>query len=158
MLQQLIRRFPDHLSVERAVSGPGLLNLYRAVVDTGRAPPDPEVLQAVERDHVDAPRVIGEAALAGRCQACEAALDLFVGLLGAAAGNLALTTLARSGVFIGGGIAPKILPRLRRGPFLESFAAKGRYRDLMRAVPVRVILEPDTALLGAAREAVQEAK
>ena len=82
-----------------------------------------------------------------------AALDLFVSLYGSAAGNLALTTLAFSGVYLGGGIAPKILPRLLDGPFLEAFHAKGRYRAMMETLPVRVILEPETGLLGAAREA-----
>ena len=153
LLVYLFEMFPDHVSVERAVSGPGLVNLFHFVKDTGRAEADPDVAESVDDQGSRAGGLIGTAAMDGRCAACSAALDLFVSLYGSAAGNLALTTLAFSGVFLGGGIAPKILPRLLDGPFLESFHAKGRYRSLMETLPVRVILDPETGLLGAAREA-----
>jgi glucokinase len=77
--------------------------------------------------------------------------DLFVAVYGAEAGNLALKVLATGGVYLGGGIAPKILPRLRGPAFLEAFTAKGRMRDLLGAIPVRVVLNDRAALLGAAR-------
>jgi glucokinase len=153
LLDYLFELFPDHVSVERAVSGPGLVHLYHFVRDTGRAVGDPEVAEAVDDRGDRAGGLIGDAAIEGRCAACDAALDLFVSLYGSAAGNLALTTLAFSGIFLGGGIAPKILPRLLSGPFIEAFHAKGRYRAMMKTLPVQVILDPDTGLHGAAREA-----
>ena len=153
LLAYLFERFPDHVSVERAVSGPGLVNLYHFIEDTGRAQADAVVADAIAGEPGEAGARIGAAALDGTCAACDAALDLFVSLYGSAAGNLALTTLAFSGVYLGGGIAPKILPRLLDGPFLEALHAKGRYRAMMETLPVRVILDPETGLLGAAREA-----
>ncbi len=149
LLEYLFERFPDHVSVERAVCGPGLLELYRFVLARGRPRPDADLRRSIEEDPADAPRRIGEAGLARRCPACDAALDLLCDLYGAVAGNLALTTLARGGVFLGGGIAPKILPRLQEGPFLNSFRRKGRFSRLLGSIPVRVILNQQTALLGA---------
>lgn len=153
LLDYLFALFPEHVSVERAVSGPGLVHLFDFVKDTGRATPDPEVAEAVDDQGDRAGELIGASAIEGRCEACNAALSLFVSLYGSTAGNLALTTLAYSGVYLGGGIAPKILPRLLDGPFLEAFRAKGRYRAMMETLPVRVILDPETGLHGAAREA-----
>lgn len=153
LLDYLFALFPDHVSVERAVSGPGLVHLYNFVKDTDRATPDPDVAEAVDDQGDRAGGLISTSAIEGRCPACDAALSLFVSLYGSAAGNLALTTLAYSGVYLGGGIAPKILPRLLDGPFLEAFRAKGRYRAMMKTLPVSVILDPDTGLHGAAREA-----
>jgi len=155
LLEYLFELHPDHVSVERAVCGPGLVSLYGFVVERGRPRPDGALRRAIERDPEDAPRRIAEAAVSGACPACDAALELFCDLYGAAAGNLALTCLARGGVYLGGGIAPKIIDRLRAGSFLEAFAAKGRFSGLMKTLPVRVILNQETALLGAAREAEQ---
>jgi glucokinase len=101
----------------------------------------------------DAPAVIARAALEGRCALSSRALDLFVSLYGAEAGNLALKTMATGGVYVGGGVAPKILPRLQTPAFLQAFADKGRFRALMEAIPVYVIVNDKTALLGAARYA-----
>jgi glucokinase len=98
----------------------------------------------------DGGRAVTTAALDGTAPVAAAALDLFVRLYGAEAGNLALKLKATGGVWVGGGIAPQILPRLQDGAFREAFVAKGRFRKLLEAVPVRVILEPRTALLGAA--------
>ena len=155
LVRHLQQRFPDHVSVERAVCGPGLLNIWRFVVHTRTAHADDEHRRMVEADPEAAPRIIGECGLAGDCPACGKALDLFASLYGAAAGNLALSCLALSGVYLGGGITPKLLPKLQDGTFLESFRAKGRFADLMERIPVRAVLNPDTALLGAAREAAQ---
>jgi glucokinase len=137
-----------HVSYERIVSGPGLVNLYRFLREY-RGVPEPAWLTDRIGDGDPAP-VISDAALAGVDAVCDETLTRFVSIYGAAAGNYALTALAVGGVFIGGGIAPKILPRLESGPFLESFAAKGRFRDAMRKMPVHVVLAPDVALLGAA--------
>ena len=93
------------------------------------------------------------AALTGTCPLCVHALDLFVSIYGAEAGNLALKVMATGGVFVGGGIAPKIIAKLRETLFIKAFTAKGRLRPLLEAMPVRVILNDKTALLGAARYA-----
>ncbi len=94
--------------------------------------------------------VIAQAGLEGEDAVAEQALDRFVSLYGAAAGDLALVAKATGGIFVGGGIAPKILPKLRTGAFLRAFRDKGRLAPLVEQIPVRVILEPRTALLGAA--------
>jgi glucokinase len=137
-----------HVSYERIVSGPGLVNLYRFLREY-REVPEPAWLTDRIGDSDPAP-FISEAALAGEDGVCDETLTRFVSIYGAAAGNYALTALSVGGVFLGGGIAPKILPRIRSGPFLESFASKGRFRDALRKIPVQVVLAPDVALLGAA--------
>ena len=133
------------VALEDVVSGPGLVNLHtfthRSTQCTNRSLPD----QPDER-----PAAITASALDGKCGACGAALDLFVSALGAAAGNLALRTLATAGLYVGGGIAPRILPALRTGRFIEAFVDKGAMRPLLEQVPVSVILEPQAALIGAA--------
>ena len=137
-----------HVSYERIVSGPGLVNLYRFLREF-RDIPEPAWLTDRIGDSDPAP-FVSEAALAGEDKICDETLTRFVSIYGAAAGNYALTALSVGGVFLGGGIAPKILPRLQSGPFLEAFASKGRFRDAMRRMPVQVVLAPDVALLGAA--------
>jgi glucokinase len=97
--------------------------------------------------------VITQAGLNGTSSRCAQALDLFVTYYGAEAGNLALKMMATGGVYIGGGIAPKILTSLESGKFMAAFTAKGRMRSLLEAMPVRIILNPKTALLGAAHYA-----
>ena len=106
----------------------------------------------------DPSQVIAEAGATGHCRLCARALTRFVSCYGAVAGNLALVALAHGGVFIGGGIAPKIRDVLARGEFLEAFLDKGRFSPLLRRMPVRVVLEPDTAMLGAARHAAALAR
>jgi glucokinase len=147
LLHSLRAQF-GHVSYERIVSGPGLVNLYR-FLRTYRKSPEPAWLTERIGDGDPAP-VVATAALAGEDEVCNETLTRFVRIYGAAAGNYALTALAVGGVFVGGGIAPKILPRLREGPFLESFVAKGRFAEAMRKIPVHVVLAPDVALLGAA--------
>jgi len=137
-----------HVSYERLVSGPGLVNLYR-FLRAYRNVPEPAWLSQRIGDADPAP-AIAAAALAGEDDVCDETLTRFVRIYGAAAGNYALTALAVSGVFLGGGIAPKILPRLKNGPFLDSFVAKGRFAEALRKIPVHVVLAPDVALLGAA--------
>ena len=99
------------------------------------------------------PAVVGKFALSGDCPLCVRALDIFVSLYGAEAGNLALKVMATGGMFIGGGIAPKIIEKLKGPLFMETFTAKGRLKSLMESMPVRVILNDMTALRGAARYA-----
>jgi glucokinase len=144
----------SHVSVERVLSGLGLHNIYRFLRDVqGLA--EPGWLADALRSEAPAP-VISEAGLERRAEICIRALDLFVAIYGAEAGNLALRMLATGGVYVGGGIAPRILPALRGRTFLDAFAAKGRLRPLLEAVPVRVVLNERAALFGAARRAALE--
>lgn len=137
------------VSYERVLSGPGLRNIYRFLRDSRHLAESPEVSAVINQGN--APAAIARAALAGNCPLCEQALDLFVSLYGAEAGNLALRTLATGGVYIGGGIAPKIIDRLKSPAFLLAFTAKGRLSPLLEKIPVRVILNDRTALFGAGR-------
>ena len=137
-----------HVSYERIASGPGLVNIYRFLRQYRDAPEPAWLTDRIGGD--DAAPVISAAAMAREDPVCEEALDLFVSVFGAAAGNVALTALAVGGVYIGGGITPKILPSITDGPFLESFAHKGRFADRMRRIPLRIVLDPDIGLLGAA--------
>ena len=148
LLEHLQKQF-QRVSYERVVSGPGLLNIYRFLRDSGRGE-EPPWLAAQMRDE-DPGAVISQAALSGKSELCAQALDLFVSLYGAEAGNLALKVMATGGVYLGGGIAPKIVQKLKDPAFLNAFSAKGRMRPLLQAMPVRVILNDKTALLGAAR-------
>jgi glucokinase len=142
VLQDLIRRF-GRAEVEQVVSGPGLLNLHR-VTHAGPCP-------AVEnRDDPMAPAAVSAAALGRLCPGCVEALSLFVAAYGAEAGNLALRTLATGGVFVGGGIAPKILPALGDGRFMDAFRDKAPFDTLLAGIPVKVVVNPEAGLLGAA--------
>lgn len=144
-----------HVSVERAVSGRGLHAIWKFIVDTGRAEPAPEVVSAIAQDSESGPQIVAEHGLGGSCPASVEALRLFVELYGAVAGNFALTVLATGGVLLGGGIAPKILPALQDGRFVRSFVDKGRFKELLERTPVAVILDPETALVGAAIRAAR---
>lgn len=151
LLLYLKRQFGEHVSCERVLSGPGLYNIYRFLRDSGRGVEEDAVrMQMQTRDPA---AVISERGLEGTSSLCVQALELFMSLYGAEAGNLALKLLAQGGVFVGGGIAPKILPKLQSGLFMEAFVAKGRFRGLMEAIPVRVVLNDQAALYGAARYA-----
>jgi glucokinase len=147
LLQHLMARF-GHVSFERVLSGPGLYNIYQFFRDTGRAE-EPSWLAEEIRER-DPSTVISQHGLKGSCDLCVQTLDLFVSFYGAEAGNLALKAMATGGIFIGGGIAPKILPKLREPSFLKAFTAKGRVSGVLEAIPVSVILNDKTALLGAA--------
>lgn len=138
------------VSVERVVSGPGLARIYRFLIERG-VPTGNGVRDEAARG--DAGAVISAHALAHDDAACEQALEVFVAAYGAEAGNLALRTLAIGGVYIAGGIAPKILSRLTDGGFSRAFRGQGRMRELMTRIPLHIVLEPRVGLLGAARGA-----
>ena len=142
VLRALVKRY-KRASVEHVISGPGLINLYRAL----HAAPCRAVADANDRD---APAAITSAGLEGRCPACVDTLAAFVEAYGAEAGNLALRTVATAGLFVGGGIAPKILPALTDGRFMQAFRDKAPLNGLMAGIPVNVILHPEPGLLGAA--------
>lgn len=148
LLEYMMKQY-QRVSYERVVSGPGLLNIYRFLRDTGRGE-EPQWLAERMRQQ-DPSAVISQSALRGESELCAQALDLFVTLYGAEAGNLALKVMATGGVYLGGGIAPKIVEKLKASAFLNAFMSKGRMRPLLQAMPVRVILNQKTALLGAAR-------
>lgn len=149
LLRYLQTRFA-HVSYERVCSGLGLPNIYAYLKTTGDAE-EPAWLAAQLAAAEDPTPVIVDAALGDPpCDLCVAALAMFVSILGAEAGNLALKVLATGGVYVGGGIPPRILPALTGGRFLEAFRSKGRFADLLARVPVHVILTPKIGLLGAA--------
>jgi glucokinase len=151
LLRFLQQRFGGRVSYERVLSGPGLYTIYQFLRDTGRAVEDAWLRD--EMQHSDPSALIGQYGMNGKSELCVRALDWFVSIYGAEAGNLALKLMATRGIFVGGGIAPKILPKLQSGAFLEAFCAKGRFEPLLRAIPVRVLLNDQAALLGAARYA-----
>src|SRR4030095_6382628 len=153
LLRYLMKEF-GHVSYERVVSGPGIANIYGFLRDSGRLE-EPDWLKQKISAAEDASVVISQEGLAGRSAICVQALNLFVSVYGAEAGNLALRGKASGGVYIGGGIAPKILPKLEDGTFMRAFLDKGRYRELLSAMPVRVILNDQAALQGAAFYAVR---
>jgi glucokinase len=149
LLAWLRRRYPDHVSYERVLSGPGLYTLYEFLRDSGAAP-EPAFMKTLAQGE-DRSAMISEGALQKNDPLCRKTLNLFASIYGAEAGNLALTTMATGGVYIGGGIAPKILPSLESGVFMKAFLAKGRFRSLLSSMPVKVARNPETALVGAAR-------
>jgi len=150
LLRYLMGRV-EHVSYERVLSGPGLHNIYQFLRDTGRGE-EPGWL-ADEIAHADPSAVIATSALEGTSDICVQALDIFVSIYGAEAGNLALKVVATGGLFVGGGIAPKIIRKLSSSTFLKAFQAKGRMGNLLQGIPVRVITNDKTALLGAGRVA-----
>ena len=137
---------------DRIVSGPGLLDIYLFLRDSGRGKEPPGLTERLEGD--DPSAVIAHEGLGDPGGLCGLALGLFVRLYGAEAGNLALGAMAVGGVYVGGGVAPKILPALESGAFMEGFLNKGGMRHLVEKMPVRVVTEPRTALWGAARYAL----
>ena len=151
LLRYLLKQF-DHVSYERVVSGPGLVNIYRFLRDTGRGEEPSWLSESIA--HSDPAAAISRAALERASPLCMQAEHLFVSLYGAEAANLALKTMALAGVYVAGGIARKITTKLADGTFRDAFLAKGRRRELLQRIPVRVVLNDKVALRGAARCAV----
>jgi glucokinase len=143
LLRDLTERF-GRAEVEHVVSGRGLINIH--VVAHRRQP----CRASVDLESPDAPASISRAALDRTCPGCVDTLDIFVEAYGAEAGNVALRSVATGGVFIGGGIAPKILPALTSGAFMRAFVAKSPLDAMLKTMPVKIILNPNAALLGAA--------
>jgi glucokinase len=143
-LVRMLRERYGRAEVEQVVSGPGLLNIHRLTHRGGEC----EMIAGL--DERDAPPRISQAGLAGRCQGCSEALRMFVSAYGAEAGNMALRGMTTAGLYIGGGIAAKILPAMRSGAFMDAFLAKAPMHELLTKMPVRLILNPEAGLLGAA--------
>ena len=148
LLRHFIKKF-GHVSYERVVSGPGIANTYGFLRDSGRFE-EPGWLKEKISAAEDPSAVISHEALSSNSAICVQALELFASVYGAEAGNLALRGKATGGVYIGGGIAPKILAKLKDGSFMRAFLNKGRYRQFLAAMPVQVILNDQAALQGAA--------
>jgi glucokinase len=160
MMKYLLEKHQvDRISVERVVSGMGIVSIYQFLRDKKIASESPEIGKLIRtweqeagstEKTVDPGAVIGKAALTKSDPLCEQTLKIFVALYGAEAGNMALKLLPYGGVYIAGGIAGKILPLIKQGDFMQSFTNKGRMRTLLEKVPVHVILNPHVGLIGAA--------
>ncbi len=154
LLEYLGRRF-DHVSCERVCSGMGLANIHSYFQNTGHECNPGGFAESLPTGEDPVPHII-RGALDDKepCSLCRKTLETFVSILGAEAGNMALKTLATGGLYLGGGIPPRILPALESGGFLRAFTGKGRMSDLMKKIPVYVILHSEAALLGTARHAM----
>jgi glucokinase len=150
LLRHLMRRH-ERVSCERALSGPGLAAIYEFVVSSDLAP-EAEVVRE-ELSSKDKAAVIGGRGIEGSDPACVKALDIFVSLYGAEAGNLALKVLPTGGVYLAGGIAPRILGKLRAGGFVEAMTGKGRMSPMLERLRVSVVTNPKVGLIGASRAA-----
>ncbi len=137
-----------HVSYERLLCGAGLLNIYRFFIDIKKEKELPELTEKFSQ--MDPAQCIYEYGSTGKCSTCKKAIERFISIYGSETGNVALKFLALGGIYIGGGIAPKMLNTLKEGLFLESFTHKGRFEKLLSTIQVQVILNPHTALLGAA--------
>jgi glucokinase len=155
LLRYLLNDY-GHVSYERILSGSGLFNIYRYLISLGRYEIDQKIQAEIDRSD-DPAAVISGAGIKGESEICTRALDLFVSVYGAEAGNLALKILPTGGLYLAGGIAAKITSRLKEGDFLASYLNKGRSEDLLKLFPVELVLNPDVGLIGAAARARDEA-
>lgn len=146
VILKFLRKRWKHVSYERVLSGPGIVNLHDFLTQEKGLIELDEVVREMEVQ--DKAYVISKWALSGKSEVCVKALEIFSSIYGSAAGNLALKMMATGGVFLGGGIAPKVLPFLKKERFLKAFTSKGRFENLLKTIPVKVILREDTALLG----------
>lgn len=153
-LWQHLHKSMGHVSVERILSGPGLVTIYSWIKQAGLAAEPPALAQRLKNE--DPARVISETAINENIPICVQALDIFVSVFGAVAGNLALAGFTRGGVYLGGGIAPKILPALENNKFMSAFENKGRFKKTMGQIPVTIILHKQPALMGAAAFALAD--
>ena len=152
LLRYLTEKFSGHISYERVLSGPGLFNVYCFLRDHKHAEEPAWLAHQIESGNKTA--AVSDAALANKCELAVKALDMFVAVYGAMAGNLALIMMSIGGLYVGGGIAPKICEKLRDGVFMRAFSDKGRLSALLASIPVHIILDDKTALFGAARGAL----
>lgn len=152
-LLMYLRRTYGRVSWERVVSGPGLMRVFSFLQDSGLGAPSKQLLEATKRQGADPSAVIAEYGLAKLDPLAVRALDLFISAYGSFAGNMALATLARGGVYIAGGIAPKIVNRLKDGSFMRAFTGKGAFTPLLSGIPVRVVMDAQVGLRGALRVA-----
>lgn len=158
LLRYLHLRY-KHVSFERVCSGRGLPNIYAFLKESGHASEPPWLTTQLAQAQDPTPVIVNNALdKEHACDICTQTLELFVSILGAEAGNMALKVLATGGVYLGGGIPPRILPFLSEGRFMQAFLRKGRLSDVLIPVPVYVILNANIALLGAARHGFEQAQ
>jgi glucokinase len=139
-----------HISYERVISGQGIKHIYDYIKESNGIPENPDVAHRLAQGEEPANKIISEAALSHSSELCMSALTTFVSILGAECGNMALKTLAFGGVYLGGGIPPKILDKLKDGSFIAAFLNKGRFATTLIKIPVYVILKEEPGLFGAA--------
>jgi glucokinase len=149
-LAEYVRKKHGHLSCERLLSGPGIKNIYDFLRDTKKCE-EPPWLQQELSGAADPPAVISRSALEGTAEICHQAISIFVGIYGAATGNCALNFMSRGGIFIGSSIAAKIVPEMKQPVFMEAFLDKGRMEAVLRDMPVKIVLNDDAGIIGAAR-------
>jgi glucokinase len=149
-LVQYLRKKHAHVSCERILSGPGIKNIYDFLRDTKKAE-EPAWLKDQMREAHDPPALISQLALENKAAICEQTLSIFVGVYGSETGNCALNFMSTGGIFIGGSIAAKIVPKMKDPVFMQSFLDKGRMRSLLQDMPVRIVVNDDSGIIGAAR-------
>ena len=149
LLQYLHQKY-GRVSCERVLSGPGIKNIYDFLRDTQKAD-EPDWLAEQLRTAHDAPALISQVALENKAAICDRTLSIFVGIYGSQTGDCALNFMSTGGIFIGGSIAAKIVPRMKDPIFMQSFLDKGRMQSLLRDMPVKIVLNDDSGILGAAR-------
>src|SRR6201981_3479996 len=149
LLQYLHKKY-GRVSCERVLSGPGIKNIYDFLRDTKKAP-EPDWLKEQIGKAQDAPALISQLALENKAEICEKTLSIFVAIYGSQTGDCALNFMSTGGIFLGGSIAAKIVPRLKDPIFLQSFLGKGRMESLLQDIPVKIVLNDDSGILGAAR-------
>src|ERR1700756_4930249 len=149
LLQYLHKKY-GRVSCERVLSGPGIKNIYDFLRDTKKAEEPGWLKEQLVTSH-DAPALISQLALENKSAVCEQALSIFVGIYGSQTGDCALNFMSTGGIFIGGSIAAKIVPRMKDPIFMQSFLDKGRMRGLLQDMPVKIVLNDDSGILGAAR-------
>jgi glucokinase len=148
LLKYLLGKY-NHVSYERVCSGGlGIPNIYTYLKENNYALESPQIAAALQSTDDPTPLIV-QAALKENCELCSQTLNTFVAILGSEAGNLALTVMATGGVYLGGGIPPKILPKLKDGTFMAAFVKKGRFSDTLSRIPVYVIVAKQPALMGA---------
>ena len=149
-LAQYLRKKYEHVSCERILSGPGIKNIYDFLRDAGKAE-EPAWLQKQMSEAPDSPALISQLALEKKAAICDQALNIFVGVYGSETGNCALNFLATGGVFIGGSIAAKNVARMQDPIFMKAFLDKGRMATLLADIPVKIVVNDDSGIIGAAR-------
>lgn len=148
LLRYLLKKY-EHVSWERIVAGPGIKNVYEFLRDT-KVAEEPAWLADQIHNAPDVPALISHAALEHKAPICEQTMDLFVSIYGAETGNCALKFMSVGGIYVGGSIAAKILPLLKKPSFMEAFLSKGRMQPLLKDMPVKIVLNDDAGILGAA--------
>jgi len=154
-LMRYLRKVFGHVSLERVLCGPGLVNIYRFLIESEGLKASPQTISAIQTG--DPAAAITAAAASGNCDVCKSAMQIFIRVLGAEAGNMVLKFMATGGVYLGGGIPPKIIQFLRSTELIEAYTDKGRLAALISATPLHVITNDRVALIGAAAIAKQSA-